>query len=160
MALKRKRTKVEQARQLLKGATLPNDESDEELGDDLPWEWVYEEDAPESVDEETEETRNRRVAPGRTPSGVRIVGARNGNFECRIGDVVMLKAPGNEAWVAIVCDLSEGEMEDDEGEDSWDKKATFMWFTSEKDIVRGPKKRMDFLPVSSHLVYPRLEDVC
>lgn len=124
MAQKRKRSKIEEARHYLHGGGVIREDSDDELGqDDLPWEWIYDK------DDETS-----------------IVGASMGNFECRVGDTVLLKAAGNEAWVAIICQLSEGEVEDDDGEVTMDKKATFMWFSSEKEIVNKSKKRSDFLP--------------
>lgn len=100
------------------------EDSDDELGqEDHPWEWIYNENDQTS-----------------------IIGARMGSFECRVGDAVLLKAAGNEAWVAIICALSEGELEDDDGTMIMDKKATFMWFSSEKEIVNKAKKRTDFLP--------------
>ena len=121
MAQKRKRSKLEQARHYLQGGGVIREDSDDELGqDDLPWEWIYDDD-------------------------MQIVGARMGSFECRVGDTVLLKAAGNEAWVAIICNLSEGEIEDDDGHVTMDKKATFMWFSSEKEIVNQQKKRSDFL---------------
>ena len=97
------------------------EDSDDELGtEDLPWEWIY--------------------GPNKT-----IIGARMGDFECHIGDTVLLKAAGNEAWVAIVQDFAEGEIEDDDGEMINDMKASFLWFSSEKEIVNKSKKRHDFL---------------
>ena len=124
MAQKRKRTKAEQARHYLQGGGVLREDSDDELGiEDHPWEWIHD------------------------ATSKRIVGARMGTFECHIGDTVLLKAAGNEAWVAIIQDFGEGEIEDDDGELVNDKKATFLWFSSEKEIVNKAKKRQDFIDV-------------
>lgn len=124
MVPKHKKSKLEEARHYLQGGGVIREDSDDELGqEDHPWEWIYDD-------------ANPRV----------IVGATMGSFECRIGDTVLLKAAGNEAWVALICDLAEGEVEDEDGEMIMDKKATFMWFSSEKEIVNKAKKRTDALP--------------
>ena len=143
MPPKRKRSKVEEARHYLQGGGVLREDSDDELGvEDHPWEWIYDhskedESMPGQGDNPEKET------------GVRpIVGARMGVFECRIGDAVLLKAPGNEAWVAMVAGFQDGEIEDDDGQMVHDKTATFMWFSSEKEIFNKAKKRDDFLPVS------------
>ena len=129
MPPKRPCTKREQARIALAGGSVLREDSDDELGtDDHPWEWVY-----DANDKE------------------RIVGARMGTFEVHAGDCVLLKAPGgNEAWVAILCEFSEGEIEDDEGDVEVQKKARMLWFSSEKEI-KGKNKRMDFLPNELYL---------
>ena len=63
-----------------------------------------------------------------------------GDFRCKIGDCVLLKAEGtNEAWVGLICAF-----EDDE-EDN--KAANFMWFSTEKEIRNKQKKRTDFMQV-------------
>lgn len=120
MPPKRKRSKVEQARRYLSGGGVIREDSDDELGlEDHPWEWIY--------DKNT------------------IVGARMGNFECQIGDAVLLKAPAsNEAWVAILYEFVESESEDEDGDATTEKAATMLWFSSEKEI-RSKKKRTDFL---------------
>lgn len=113
---------------------VSREDSDDELGsDDLPWEWIYNDEEPERTagDEPQSDRKRRKVA------GNKIVGARMGDFECRTGDCVLLKADGsNEAWVAMVCEF----VEDDEGE----KAANFMWFSTEKEIRNKDKKRSDF----------------
>ena len=64
-----------------------------------------------------------------------------GNFSCKIGDSVMLKAEAsNAAWVGLICGFQEEE--EDEG-----KCANFMWFSSEQEIRNKEKKRTDFMPV-------------
>lgn len=129
MPPKRRRTKLEQARRALAGGSVSREDSDDELGtDDLPWQWIYDE-----------------------GSKRQIVGARMGSFEVYAGDCVLLKAPGgNEAWVAILCDFSEGEIEDEDGDIEVQKKATMLWFSSEKEIT-GRSKRTDFEPNELYL---------
>ena len=125
MPPKSRKSKLEQARHYLSGGGVLREDSDDELGlEDHPWEWIYE----TSDGEQT------------------IAGARMGNFEVHVGEIVLLKAPvSNEAWVAILRDFSEGEVEDDDGDVEMQKTATMIWFSSEKEI-RGKKKRTDFLP--------------
>jgi origin recognition complex subunit 1 len=112
---------------------VTRDDSDDELGlDDLPWEFIYDVQEPERNGDAEGERKRRKIA------GKKAIGARMGNFECRIGDCVMLKADGsNEAWVAIICEFLEDE---EDGE----KAANFMWFSTEKEIRNKEKKRSDF----------------
>ncbi|KAI1765999.1 P-loop containing nucleoside triphosphate hydrolase protein [Hypoxylon sp. FL1150] len=109
---------------------VARDDSDDELGnDDHPWEWVY---RPNSTSQSATK-RKRSVQQD-------IIGARMGSFECYIGDCVLLKAEGsNEAWVAIVTEFREA---DEDG----DMAASFLWFSTEKEIRNGDRKRSDFLP--------------
>nr|POE71379.1 origin recognition complex subunit 1 [Quercus suber] len=125
---KRKRTKLEEARHILAGGGVLREDSDDELGvEDHPWEWIYE--------PATKATEARQV-----------IGARMGNFTCYAGDTVFLKSPNNnEAWVAIIYDFFEGEIEDDDGKIVLQKQANIMWFVSEKEIT-GKRKRADALP--------------
>ncbi|KAL9044533.1 MAG: hypothetical protein Q9214_002334 [Letrouitia sp. 1 TL-2023] len=116
-------TKAERARRYLSGGGITREDSDDELGlDDHPWEWIY----PETGD-------------NRYKDDPRIIGARMGDFECRIGDCCLLKAEGNnEAWVGIICAFEEEE--DDK------KAANFMWFSTEREIRNKQKKRTDAFP--------------
>ncbi|KAI6854302.1 P-loop containing nucleoside triphosphate hydrolase protein [Hortaea werneckii] len=132
MAPKRKRSTLDKARHYLSGGGVLREDSDDELGvDDHPWEWIYDSNGGNE-----------------TANGQRhIVGARMGDFQCQIGDAVLLKAPvSNEAWVAIIYDFLEGEEEDEDGEPVTEKKASMMWFSSEKEIRNSKKKRDDYLP--------------
>lgn len=133
-----KRTRVEKARQYLTGGAVLREDSDDELGyEDHPWDWIYEETgADEVAHKENATPRKRKAAPKSVER--RIVGARMGNFKCKLGDTVLLKAEGNQAWVGIICGFYE---EDDE------KMANFLWFSSEREIRNQNKKRTDFLPV-------------
>ena len=118
-------SKAARARQYLSSGGVLREDSDDELGqEDYPWEWIYSQDI-EYADAEPDE----------------IIGARMGNFECRIGDCCLLKAEGgqHEAWVGIICAFEENK---DDG-----KQASFMWFSTEREIRNKEKKRTDFLPV-------------
>ncbi|CAH0026427.1 unnamed protein product [Clonostachys rhizophaga] len=122
---------------------VAREDSDDELGeDDLPWEWIYEahpvaveQDSQENDSEtETGNRKRRRVTDGSS----KIIGARMGKFECRVGDCVLLKAEGsNEAWVGLICEFI-----NDDGEGN--EAANFMWFSTEREIRNKNKKRTDF----------------
>lgn len=117
-------TKAERARRFLREGGVARDDSDDELGlEDHPWEWIYSEKPPK-----------------KSEKGHDIVGARMGNFQCMIGDCVLLKAEGNgEAWIGLICNFEEDEEEDG-------KVANFMWFSTEREIRNKQKKRADALP--------------
>ncbi|KAK3497812.1 P-loop containing nucleoside triphosphate hydrolase protein [Neurospora hispaniola] len=118
---------------------VTREDSDDELGtDDLPWEWIYDREEDEGENEVIPASgpgsrkRKRTTQPER-----KIIGAKMGDFDCYVGDTLLLKAEGsNEAWVGIVSEFLV-----DDGE----KSAKFMWFSSEKEIRNGPKKRTDFV---------------
>jgi origin recognition complex subunit 1 len=137
------RSRAEKARQFLANGAVLREDSDDELGyEDHPWEWIY--DTPTAGDAQPPETSTprKRKAAG-TSTAQRIVGARMGSFKCKVGDAVLLKAEGNQAWVGIICELFE---DVDENQ----KMAKFLWFSSEKEIRNQNKKRTDFLPVRRH----------
>ncbi|KAF5641880.1 origin recognition complex subunit 1 [Fusarium sp. NRRL 52700] len=115
---------------------VPQDLSDDELADVEPsWQWIYNSAPTAERGDGIQSDRKRRKV-----TGDRISGARIGQFECRVGDTVMLKADGsNEAWIALICEFVE---DDGEGE----KAANFMWFSSEKEIRSRDKKRSDYYP--------------
>jgi origin recognition complex subunit 1 len=135
-----KRSRAEQARQFLTGGAVLREDSDDELGyEDHPWEWIYgDKGADQSPPDDNATPRKCKVTHS-TQTG-RIVGARMGSFTCKLGDAVLLKADGNQAWVGIICDLYEDD-EDDE------KVARFLWFSSEQEIRNKSKKRTDFVSV-------------
>ncbi|KAK3394000.1 P-loop containing nucleoside triphosphate hydrolase protein [Podospora didyma] len=126
------------------------EDSDDELGtDDHPWEWIYEDQEPDAAAEADEQapagdgvsasTKKRKRAATIARRKPKIIGARMGEFVCELGDMVLLKAQGsNEAWVGIICEFVQDDIEHE-------KAATFMWFSSEKEIVNKEKKRKDFL---------------
>ncbi|KAJ9667545.1 Origin recognition complex, subunit 1 [Coniosporium apollinis] len=148
MAPPRKRTKIEKARQWLHGGGVTREDSDDELGlEDYPWEWIYEEEEHDhglqEPDKQNGASKKRaRNASSPSPStGKQIIGARMGKFSCRIGDTVLLKADGNEAWVGIICDFLW--KENDDG--VMQKHANFMWFSTPREIRNKVKKRDDAL---------------
>lgn len=120
------KSKAERARQYLSVGGVAREDSDDELGlEDLPWEWIYSNEPAKRAGDERD-----------------VVGARMGDFQCMVGDCVLLKAEGtNEAWIGLICTFEE----DDDGE----KAANFMWFSTEKEIWNKQKKRTDALPVCS-----------
>src|SRR5438876_8666215 len=83
------------------------EDSDDELGtEDRPWEWVYAEETgsePAATEETDGTSRKRKRTVATQNAKPKIIGARMGDFECRLGDTVLLKADGsNEAWVGII----------------------------------------------------------
>jgi origin recognition complex subunit 1 len=155
-----KASEAERARRYLAGAAVAREDSDDELGtDDLPWEWIFNkpideryDDKETSPDADNQSDADDGYTPGRSGrkrkasqmngdnSKTKIIGARMGSFECKVGDCVLLKAESSgEAWVGLICDF----VEDDEE----DMAAHFMWFATEKEIRNKEKKRKDFLQV-------------
>ncbi|KAM0203469.1 hypothetical protein ACHAPA_009219 [Fusarium lateritium] len=127
-------TSAERAKRQISG--IAHDLSDDELAADEPsWQWIYNSTPTTERSDDAQSDRKRRKV-----TGDRIVGAKIGQFECRVGDTVMLKADGsNEAWFALICEFVE---DDGDGE----KAANFMWFSSEKEIRSKDKKRQDYYP--------------
>lgn len=116
---------------------VARDDSDDELGtDDFPWEWIFDAAAEQQFTQERTESVRKRKRDG--PRGP-VIGARMGSFECRIGDCVLLKAEGNEAWVGIIMEFI---AEDDDG----DMAANFLWFSTQSEIMNKERKRTDCLP--------------
>lgn len=160
-ARKRRRNAQERARQWLTKGGMVRDDSDDELGyEDHPWEWIYEDetekdDKKESEDpipEDAEKTPTRRRSS--RPSAKRprkIVGARMGSFECRLGQVVLLKSPeAGKDWAGIIVEFLEEEDEENEGEVI--KSANIMWFASPDEFLSTKnKKRADALPNEQYL---------
>lgn len=138
-----KPSRVQKARQYLTGGAVFREDSDDELGyEDHPWEWIYDDTtgADDAPARENATPRKRKAAPD--SHGQRIVGARMGSFQCKVGDAVLLKAEGNQAWVGIICDFYDDVVDEE-------KMAKFLWFSSEREIRNQTKKRTDFLPASS-----------
>jgi origin recognition complex subunit 1 len=125
---KRKRTNVDQARHYLSGGGILREDSDDELGlEDHPWEWIT-------------QSKSKSADGG---NGTEIIGARMGEFECFLGDAVLLKAPtSNEAWVALIYEFLEANVEDEDGDATLEKQAKMLWFMSEREI-KTKKKRTD-----------------
>ena len=158
--------KVERVRRYLAGEGVVREEDgdDDEPGyEDHPWEWIYATREPldtggnamasdgdvsdSSGDKNSgaastqKSRRSRGSRNGSRKHEKKIIGARTGQFHCKIGDCVLLKAEGtSESWVGIICEF----LEDEEDE----KVANFMWFSTQKEIRNSAKKRLDFLQVN------------
>jgi origin recognition complex subunit 1 len=124
---------------LTKGGIFHED-SDDELGcEDLPWEWIY--DGP---------------SDGTSSTQRKIVGARMGSFECRLGQPVLLKSPEpGKDWAGIISEFLEGDADTD-GEDTQQrqpvKSANIMWFTSPDEFLSTKNKmRTDALPNEQYI---------
>lgn len=148
----------EKAREWLSLGGILHEDSDDELGyDDHPWEWILEEEAgrngssfrEEAVDNDKQSHRRRSSRP--TVRHRKIVGARMGRFECRLGQVVLLKSPeAGKDWVGIISEFLEEEDDDDEEETV--KSANIMWFASQDEfLLTKNKKRADALPNEQYL---------
>ncbi|EFE37349.1 hypothetical protein TRV_07998 [Trichophyton verrucosum HKI 0517] len=126
------------ARQWLTKGGIFHEDSDDELGsEDLPWEWIYEEPQPSP-------TKKGKK------SGPKIIGARMGSFECRIGHIVLLKSPeAGKDWAGIIYEFL-----DDPDPDSGEivKSMNLMWFTSPDEFLSTKnKKRADALPNEQYI---------
>lgn len=141
---------------MTKGA-LVRDDSDDELGDeDLPWEWMYADEPQTEADAEEkpaspEKPARRRRSSRPAQKKRAIIGARMGSFECRVGQVVLLKSPEpGKDWVGIVTEFLEEEDEDEEDEVL--KSARIMWFASPDEFLSTRnKRRADALPNEQYL---------
>ena len=130
------------ARQYVKAGGINREDSDDELGDeDHPWQWIYSRSPPSTP------RQKHSIAPS-----LDIVGARMGDFECRIGDCVLLKAEGTkEAWVGLICNFIQEDHgnDDDSGYDEGQgtgMAANFMWFSTPKEIRNEKKRLQDAMP--------------
>lgn len=115
-------------------AAVASEASDDNSeAEELSWEWLYSTE-PDNGEKGDGDRKRRRVS-----ASSKIVGARYGDFECRVGDTVMLKAGdvSNGTWAAIICDFRE------DGE-TGEMSANFMWFLTEKEIRNTERKRKDF----------------
>ena len=137
------------------------DDSDDELGEeDFPWEWIFERDPDADKAEGSgpantnngESTTPRRSSRRGSTRRRRIVGARMGSFECRLGQVVLLKSPEpGKDWVGIITEFLEEEDEEGE-EDEKIKSANIMWFASPDEFMSTRnKRRSDALPNEQYL---------
>ncbi|KAH1324725.1 hypothetical protein KXV58_007682 [Aspergillus fumigatus] len=145
----RRRSARQRAQLWMTKGGLVRDDSDDELGDeDLPWHWIYDTEEEDTENKETTsatdeaETKSARRRAAR-PSVKRrrnIIGARMGSFECRLGQVVLLKSPEpGKDWVGIITEFLEED--DEEAEDGVVKSANIMWFASPDEFMSTKNKR-------------------
>ncbi|CBF87934.1 hypothetical protein AN1207.2 [Aspergillus nidulans FGSC A4] len=152
----RKRNALKRAEQWMTKGGIIREDSDDELGEeDLPWEWIYDTEL-----DNNEETGKGVQASGETPKSSRrrssrqsqrkIIGARTGPFECRIGDTVLLKSPEpGKDWAGIITEFLE---EEDDEDDEPIKSANIMWFASPDEFMSTRnKRRADALPNEQYL---------
>ncbi|KAI5298963.1 hypothetical protein KEM56_003631, partial [Ascosphaera pollenicola] len=139
---------AEQTRLWLTKGGILHEDSDDELGnEDYPWEWVYEDVNGDGDD--AAQTPSRKGRPRKRQR--RVIGARMGQFECKIGDTVLLKSPeAGHDWAGIICEFTEEENEDsDDHRDTANgtmeklKCANIMWFASPDEFMSTKKKRRD-----------------
>lgn len=135
---------------------LVREDSDDELGDeDHPWDWIF--DAESELEGEAEadngttpKSRRRRSSrPARKKRT--IIGAKMGGFECRLGQVVLLKSPeAGKDWIGIITEFVEED--DDENEGEVLKSANIMWFAGPDEFLSTRnKRRTDALPNEQYL---------
>lgn len=152
----RKRNAHERAQQWMTRGGLVREDSDDELGEeDYPWEWVYETD-PQNQNDAEDGEKSGKGSRRRTPRAgakrrPKIVAARMGTFECKLGQVVLLKSPEpGKDWAGIITQFTEEEDEDNEEE--MVKSANIMWFASPDEFMSTKnKKRTDALPNEQYL---------
>ncbi|KAE8346639.1 hypothetical protein BDV24DRAFT_175583 [Aspergillus arachidicola] len=154
----RRRSARTQAQQWMTKGGLVRDDSDDELGDeDLPWEWIYAVDTAENKEdtvtdapEDTPRSNRRRTSRANAKNRRPIIGARMGSFECKLGQVVLLKSPEpGKDWVGIITEFIE---EEDEAEGETIKSANIMWFASPDEFMSTRnKRRADALPNEQYL---------
>ncbi|KAA8652048.1 hypothetical protein EYZ11_004171 [Aspergillus tanneri] len=156
----RRRSLRKRAQQWMTKGALVRDDSDDELGDeDHPWHWIYDTDLAENMDEDartgsvenTPKSGTRRSSRTAGKSRRKIVGARMGVFECRLGQVVLLRSPEpGKDWVGIITEFLEEDDEDVDGEVI--KSANIMWFASPDEFMSTRnKRRADALPNEQYL---------
>ncbi|KAJ5794096.1 ATPase AAA-type core [Penicillium paradoxum] len=150
-----RRSARERAQWMTKGA-LVRDDSDDELGvEDLPWNWVYDTNEEISqdnvVDEGSPVKRGRRRSARPARMKRKIIGAQMGQFECKLGDVVLLKSPeAGKDWVGIITQFVEEEDEDEQDEIL--KSVNIMWFASPDEFMgTRNKRRTDALPNEQYI---------
>ncbi|KAJ6259485.1 hypothetical protein Dda_5122 [Drechslerella dactyloides] len=154
------KARLNQARQLLRGkratkGQIERDDSDDELGDDdVPWTWIYPDSngplSPVSANKTPADNLNakKRRRDGSPVNQVeeaqaKPIGAKCGTFECRVGDIILLKADGKKAaWVGLAVDFG--------GQDD-DMQANIMWFSTHSEVRNRGKKRTDHIPYELYI---------
>lgn len=150
----------ERAQQWMTKGGLVREDSDDELGVvDHPWVWIYEGNDKTASSNEAQNGTDLSVVPDspRKPSVARtsskrrrrIIGARMGNFECRLGQVVLLRSPEpGKDWAGIITEFLLDDEDDDDDDDSEPvKSANIMWLASPDEFMSTKnKRRPDALP--------------
>jgi hypothetical protein len=129
------------------------EDSDEDELSQPDWEFVFEEEDGENDKEAADEDAfskarrrtSRQVAKGSTNFNKKIITARKGQFECTVGDCVMVLhgEDSYEAWSGIIKSFELDKFHPD-GEPM---RATIKWFANPSE-VHVSKRRNDVLEVS------------
>ncbi|KAL5339826.1 putative origin recognition complex subunit Orc1 [Aspergillus crustosus] len=148
----RKRDALKRAEQWMTKGGIFRDDSDDELGEeDLPWEWVYDTDPATSLETILENSEGTPKSARRRSRQTRrtIIAARMGTFECKVGEIVLLKSPEpGKDWVGIITDF----VEEDDGDEDSVKSANIMWFASPDEFISTRnRRRADALPNEQYL---------
>ncbi|WEW61654.1 Origin recognition complex, subunit 1 [Emydomyces testavorans] len=155
----------ELARLWLTKGGIYHEDSDDELGcEDLPWEWIYSSHPPANgsapYDRCTPAKKKGKLSNSASvPPTRKIIGAKMGSFECRLGQTVLLKSPEpGKDWAGIICEfLEEEEAEEEADSNSAEraspvKAANIMWFASPDEFLSTrKKKRSDALPNEQYI---------
>lgn len=122
---------------------LTREDSDDELGyEDLPWEWIYSEEASATGPDGKGSSRKRKAAALEDAEKRRIVGAQMGSFVVNVGDAVLLKSPEQgKDWAGLICAFSETD-DDDEGE----MCAYIQWFCAPDELLTGAGRKTKSIP--------------
>lgn len=108
------------------------------------WQWIYEESTTSQSTPAAPNPQKRKASDAFSERETgRIIGARRGSDEVRLGDAVLLKAARNEQWVALIYEFLHDDIEDE-------KEARFLWFTSPKEIRNKAKRRNDAMSVCNY----------
>ena len=106
-ATQKRAQKKERAQKLLNGAKL---RAKDQGSDDDVWEWIYQgattdaQDGDEdSAGENTGTPSRKRKRKATKDVSQTIVGARRGDFECMVGDTVLVSNDNGMDWAAIIC---------------------------------------------------------
>ncbi|KAJ5098801.1 ATPase AAA-type core [Penicillium argentinense] len=152
----RRRSVRKRAQQWMTKGALVHEDSDDELGDeDHPWDWIF--DAEPEAKDEPEANNGSPTKPARRKSSRpakkkrTIIGAKMGTFECRLGQIVLLKSPeAGKDWIGIITEFVEED--DDEKEGEIIKSANIMWFAGPDEFLSTRnKRRTDALPNEQYL---------
>jgi origin recognition complex subunit 1 len=144
----------QQRKWLTKGG-FAREDSDDELGyEDLPWEWIYDNDSSKVQEREGDgdKTPSRKRKASTLNDALRksvIVGAKMGDFVVKAGDTVLLKSPEQgKDWAGIICAFSDVDDDDEE-----EMCAHIQWFCSPEELSGGKsfKPRSDVLPNESYI---------
>ncbi|TQS36291.1 hypothetical protein Golomagni_03264 [Golovinomyces magnicellulatus] len=132
-----------------------NSDQYDSSSDDDSWEWIYGDKQDDTVLLDKESTPriilNEDLEDNFGESLIKkksaIVGARNRDFQIKIGDAISVNCGDPVPWVAIIRSF------DDISKSSCEKekmKVRILWLSNHTDISNKLKKRMDYLTVGNY----------